>query len=207
MKIEVPAYEYGAPIPARYAFGIPDAEGHVTYGPNVNPLIRWSDVPDGTRSFALLMVDVCVPSRGDDVNKEGRTVPADLPRVDFYHFVLADIPANLRELPEGADSRSVTEKGKPLGETPYGVRGINDYTGWFAGDPDMAGNYGGYDGPCPPWNDTVVHNYYLTIYALDTATLGLAGAFGGEDVLKTMEGHVLGKATHMGTYKINPEAR
>ena len=53
---------------------------------------------------------------------------------------------------------------------PRGARqGINDYTGWFAGDKDMAGNYFGYDGPCPPWNDEIPHRYVFTLYALDVA--------------------------------------
>ncbi len=205
MNIEIPAFKDGSPIPGENAFCIPADIGHVSLSSNINPLVRWSDVPEGTKSFALLVVDVDVPSRGDDVNQEGRTVPAELPRVDFYHFVLVDIPAALREIPEGGDSNSVTAKGKPLGQTRYGLRGINDYTGWFAGDADMGGNYGGYDGPCPPWNDEIIHRYYYTIYALDIETLGLAGAFTGADAKKAIEGHVLGKATHMGTYTLNPD--
>ena len=86
------------------------------------------------------------------------------------------------------------------------MTGINDYTGWFAGDPEMSGNYGGYDGPCPPWNDELVHLYHFTIYALDVASLGLAGAFGGQEALKAMEGHILAQARCSGTYTINPDA-
>ena len=166
--------------------------------------MRWSDCPDGTKSFALLVADVAFPSKGDVVNQEGRTVPAELPRVDFYHCVLVDIPANLSEIPEGADSNGVTARGKPTGATAFGTRGINDYTGWFAGDADMAGNYGGYDGPCPPWNDEIIHRYYFSVYALDVETLGLAASFTGADAKKAMEGHILDEARHMGTYTLNP---
>lgn len=204
MKIEIPAFENGAAIPANNAFCVPADVGHVSFAPNMNPLIRWSDAPEGTKSFALLVVDVDVPSRGDDVNQEGRTVPASLPRVDFYHCVLVDIPANLREIPEGAEAHGVTARGKPIGATAFGTRGINDYTGWFAGDADMAGNYGGYDGPCPPWNDELIHRYYFTVYALDVETLGLAGAFSGADAKQAMQGHVLAEASHMGTFTLNP---
>ena len=59
---------------------------------NRNPDFAWSDAPAGTRSFALVCHDPDVPSRGDDVNQEGRVVPASLPRVDFFHWVL-DRPA------------------------------------------------------------------------------------------------------------------
>ena len=41
----------------------------------------------------------------------------------------------------------------------------------------MAGDYYGYDGPCPPWNDDLLHHYHFRVYALDVPTLGLAGRF------------------------------
>lgn len=205
MKIDIPAFKNGAPIPGDHCFSVPADIGHISYSSNLNPQILWSDVPHNTRSFALLVVDPDVPSVGDLVNQEGKTVPADLPRVEFYHFVLVDIPADLRELPEGCDSNAITAKGKPIGQTKYGVRGVNDYTSWFEGDPEMGGNYGGYDGPCPPWNDEIPHRYFFNLYALDVETLGLAGAFTGVDALRAMEGHVLAKATHFGTYTQNPD--
>jgi hypothetical protein len=141
------------------------------------------------------------------VNKKDRRVPYDLPRADFVHWVLVDIPASLHELPEGADADGLTPKGKPLGKTAYGVRGLNDYTGWFAGDPDMTGNYGGYDGPWPPFNDERRHRYVFTLYALDIATLGLSGAFSAADVKRAAQGHILAEASIATTYTLYPEAR
>ncbi len=205
MKIEIPDFPNNGRIPMDFCFCVPADVGHVSFGENMNPHVRWSDVPDGTKSFALLVVDPDVPSRGDDVNQEGRTVPADLPRVDFYHWVLVDIPANMREISKGAASSGVTAKGKTIGQTAHGVTGINDYTAWFAGDKDMAGNYGSYDGPCPPWNDEIIHHYHFKVFALDVETLGLAGAFGGADAVKAMEGHILGEAEHIGTYTLNKD--
>ena len=59
---------------------------------------------------------------------------------------------------------------------PLGARqGVNSYTSWFASDHDMSGDYFGYDGPCPPWNDALVHRYVFTLYALDVATLACKG--------------------------------
>ncbi len=204
MKLTSRSFPDGGPIPGRYAFGIPAEQGHVAFGPNVSPHLAWSEVPAGTRSFALICHDPDVPSVGDDVNKEGRVVPASLPRVDFFHQVLVDIPADLRELPEGADGEGVVPRGKPPGPTRYGVRGINDYTAWFAGDPEMAGDYAGYDGPCPPWNDERLHHYVFTLYALDVPTLGLSGRFGGREAREAMAGHVLAEARWTGTYTLNP---
>ena len=50
---------------------------------NKNPHLQWSDLPAGTRSLVLICHDYDVPSKGDDVNQEGKTVSANLPRVDF----------------------------------------------------------------------------------------------------------------------------
>ena len=47
-----------------------------------------------TQSLVLICHDFDVPSRGDDVNQAGREIPADLPRVDFFHWLLADVPAS-----------------------------------------------------------------------------------------------------------------
>jgi phosphatidylethanolamine-binding protein (PEBP) family uncharacterized protein len=49
------------------------------------------------------------------------------------------------------------------------ARGSTITPGWFAGDNDMRGDYYGYDGPCPPWNDEIVHRYVFTLFALDVA--------------------------------------
>jgi Raf kinase inhibitor-like YbhB/YbcL family protein len=136
-----------------------------------------------TQSFAIICHDPDVPSQGDDVNQEDRSVPASLPRVDFFHWVLIDLPASLDEIKEGEFSSDVTPRGKPGPHAPHGARqGINDYTSWFAGDNDMRGDYYGYDGPCPPWNDEIVHRYVFTVFALDVAKLDGEGKLNGEQL-------------------------
>ena len=86
-----------------------------------------------------------------------------------------------------------------------GVRGVNDYTKWFASDPEMKGDYGGYDGPCPPWNDSILHHYHFIVYALDVPSLALSGRFTGADAEKAMAGHVLARGEVMGTYTLSPK--
>lgn len=206
MKVTSRSFADHARIPAANAMGVPGPDGPAP-GPNRSPHLSWSDAPAGTKSFAVICHDPDVPSKPDDVNKTDRTVPYDLPRVDFHHWVLVDIAPGTMELAEGQDSDGITARGKKPGRTAIGVRGINDYTSWFAGDPDMEGDYGGYDGPWPPFNDERLHHYHFTVYALDVATLGLEGRFGGPDALRAMEGHVLGKAAIVGTYALNPNAR
>jgi Raf kinase inhibitor-like YbhB/YbcL family protein len=134
-------------------------------------------------------------------------VSADLPRADFYHWVLYDIDPNITEIAAGAASDAVTPKGKSADQTPVGVTGVNDYTSWFAGDPDMGGSYCGYDGMGPPWNDERMHGYRFRVYALDVPSLGLSGAFAGPDVFGAMKGRVLARAEIVGLYAINPNPR
>lgn len=194
-------------LDVRLAFGKHHPTDHFALSDNRNPHLAWSGVPEGTRSFALICVDPDVPSRGDDVNQEGRTVPLDLPRAEFFHWVLANLPADLREIPEGSHSAEVTPRGKAPGPSPHGgVQGVQSYTGWFEGDADMGGIYAGYDGPAPPWNDERVHGYRFQVFALDT-TLELPERFDGPGLRAAMEGHVLAKGEIIGLYAINPSAR
>jgi Raf kinase inhibitor-like YbhB/YbcL family protein len=205
MKLVTTAFADNGVIPAEFAFCAIDPATHVMLAQNRSPDFAWEGLPAGTRSLALLCHDPDVPSRGDDVNKEGRIVPASLPRVDFFHWVLVDLPADAAPLARGEFADGVTGRGKPGPLAPRGARqGVNDYTGWFAGDKDMAGSYFGYDGPCPPWNDAIPHHYVFTLYALDVARLAVDGAFTGADVRRAMAGHVLAQAAVTGRYTLNP---
>jgi Raf kinase inhibitor-like YbhB/YbcL family protein len=208
MKLTSSSFADGAVIPAEFAFCAPDPRTKVTLSKNRNPNLTWSDVPAGTKSFAVICHDPDVPSRGDDVNQEGRAVPKSLPRIDFFHWVLIELPGTVPAVSAGEFSSAVTPRGKPGPESPHGARqGINDYTGWFASDTEMAGDYYGYDGPCPPWNDEIPHRYVFTVYALDVGRLPLQGAFGGNDVRRAIEGHVLAQASITGRYTLNPAVK
>jgi hypothetical protein len=194
MQLKSESFRDGAAIPGEFAFAVIDTKNHTAPGKNRNPHLAWSDVPAGTRSFALICRDPDVPSRFDDANKEGREILASLPRRDFYHWVLWDIPASMREIAAGSQSNG--DKKGP--EAPGGMRqGINDYSG-------SAGDHYGYDGPCPPWNDSIVHHYVFTVYALDVERLEVKGAATPANVEAALKGHVLAEAKWMGTYSLNP---
>lgn len=208
MKLTSTGFADGAPIPAAFAFCAIDAKTHATLSANRNPPLAWEGAPAGTRSFAVVCHDPDVPSEGTDVNQEGRAVPASLPRVDFIHWVLVDLPATVTAIGEGEFASGVTARGKPGPAAAHGARqGTNDYTGWFAGDKDMGGEYYGYDGPCPPWNDEIPHRYVFTVYALDVARLAVEGAFTGAQAREAMAGHVLAKASLTGRYTLNPAVK
>jgi Raf kinase inhibitor-like YbhB/YbcL family protein len=204
MKLWSDSWTNGDRIGAKYAAGKLDAASGVGFSDNVNPHLAWNEVPAGTRSLVLICHDFDVPSKGDDVNRPDREIPSDLPRVDFFHWLLVDLPPTLTQIAEGEFSRAFAARGKPGPAARHGARqGLNDYTGWFAANPEMAGDYFGYDGPFPPFNDSLVHHYVFTLYALDAARLAVEGAFNGAQVRAALAGHVLDAATYSGTYTLN----
>lgn len=207
MEIHSNSFPHRGKIPAEFAFGRRGDNGEpCVLSANRNPHLAWDDVPAGTKSFALLCIDPDAPTRPDDVNQPGRTVPADLPRAEFMHWAMIGLPPDVREIAAGALSGGVAARGKPAAPGPGGARqGVNDYTGWFAGDADMAGQYRGYDGPCPPFNDAIPHRYFFRLFALDVAKLDLPDGFSAAQVLAAIHGHVLAEALTYGTYSLNPE--
>jgi len=202
MKIRSDSFKDGHAIPAEFAFGAKDPATHVRLSGNRNPHLAWSDVPHGTESLALVVIDGDVPTVATDVNQEGRVVPASLSRADFFHWALVDIPLSRTSIAAGEFSQSVVARGKPAALPAPLRQGVNDYTAWFAGDQDMAGDYYGYDGPCPPWNDERLHHYVFRLYALDTPRLELEGRFTGPDVMQAIHGHILDEVQIIATYSL-----
>lgn len=197
-------FEDGHAIPAQNAFCVPDPATRASFAPNRNPHLAWGDLPEGTVSLALMVIDVDVPTSGEDVNQEGRLVPADLERTDFVHWVIVNLPAEMATIENGRYSDGVIPHGKTTPDGPP-EQGVNDYTSWFAGDEDMEGTYRGYDGPCPPWNDSIIHHYEFRLFALDAHLELTSASFTVGDVTAAMEGHVLETAKLTGTYTMNPE--
>ncbi len=214
MRLWSDSFTEGGLIPAECAFAVIDPDTHVRFSTNRNPHLAWDDVPAGTQSLVLLCRDIDAPSVATDVNKEGREIPMELSRTDFYHWTLVDIPVAMRSITQGMFSELVTPHGKSGPLVPFTVKngtehqlrqGINDYTSWFLQDPDMAGEYYGYDGPCPPWNDQRVHTYLFCLYAIDVPLLGLEGRFTGPETRLAIRGHILDEAQIFGVYSLNPD--
>ena len=208
MKLTSKTFSDGGVIPGRCAFAVKAPKGHVRLSENLNPELTWSGAPAGTRSFALVCTDPDAPTKPDDVNKADREVPLKLPRATFIHWAVVDIAPSITQIEEGASSNGVTARGK---QQPGGIegakQGVNDYTGWFKGDADMGGTYRGYDGPCPPWNDSVPHHYCFEVFALDIESLSVPADFTAADVLSAIKGHVLASASLTGRYSLNPRIR
>jgi len=199
----------GEPIPEVHAVATPTADGRAEMaGADRSPHLAWSGEPPGTRSFAISVVDPDVPADRTRMGVEGLPLGEDETRVEFAHWLVADLGADVHELPEGAGGAGFVAHGRPPSPTSVGgVSGQNDYRGLFEGNPDLEGTYGGWDGPFPPWNDDRVHRYVITVHALDVDTLGLAPGFTLERFREVIDGHVLAHASMTPTYTLNPSLR
>ena len=150
MELKAAAFKQGADIPVQFTCD----------GSNVSPALSWSAPPEGTQSFALIM---------DDPDAPGRT---------WVHWLLYDLPATERELPEGVP---------PDGPLPSRARqGRNDF------------GKTGYGGPCPPPGPA--HRYYFKLHALDTELHLRADATRAE-IDRSMIGHILAVAEVIGRYR------
>ncbi|MDH3351829.1 MAG: YbhB/YbcL family Raf kinase inhibitor-like protein [Gammaproteobacteria bacterium] len=208
MQLTSTSFADNARIPDHCAFGNPDPAEHMRLGANRNPQLSWSGVPEAAKSLVLLCIDPDVPSSAENINQEGKKIPADLPRVDFCHWAMVDIAPLDSSIAEGSCSDGVTARGKKTTPGPENTRqGINDYTGFMAGDADMGGEYFGYDGPCPPWNDERLHHYHFILYATDLVTCPVQETFTATDVKRAIDSHILAEARLVGTYSLNPEVR
>ncbi|MEI7670152.1 MAG: YbhB/YbcL family Raf kinase inhibitor-like protein [Pseudomonadota bacterium] len=189
-------------IDTDFAFCMPAATGHVKDGHNKSIGLSWSKGPVGTKSYAIIAVDTDVPASFDNANQEGKTISINEKRRDFYHWVLFDIPAEKLSIPAYSDSQELSKHGKSEIKTPYGVRGINDYAPYMAGNPERAGVYAGYDGPCPPWNDELVHNYHFKVLALNVESLKLEKPVNGTEAMAAIMPHIIGFGEVVGKYSL-----
>jgi Raf kinase inhibitor-like YbhB/YbcL family protein len=148
MKLTSTAFSNNASIPVKYS----------CKGEDLSPALIWTDPPAGTRSFALIMDD------------------PDAPMGTWVHWVLFNLPATARDLPEGMPVTPKLKDGSTQGTTS--ARSV------------------GYHGPCPP---SGTHRYYFKLYALDI-TLALTSDANKEALLEAMEGHILAQIELMGTF-------
>jgi Raf kinase inhibitor-like YbhB/YbcL family protein len=208
MKLTSDSFEDNHPMPDRTGFGIPHPDENMTLGNNLNPHLHWANIPKDAKSLVLICNDPDVPTRRDHINQEGKTIPADMPRTNFCHWIMVDIAASDGEIAEGECSSGVTIGGKKNPQGPAGSRqGLNDFTSFTAGNPKMKGDYYGWDGACPPWNDERVHKYEFIIYAIDLDSCPVKDAFTAANVTAAINGHILAEAKLMGTYTLNAALR
>jgi hypothetical protein len=149
-KLETSAFAPGGEIPKKFT----------CQGADVSPALTWSEPPAGMKSFVLIADD------------------PDAPMGTFVHWVVYDLPATARRLPEALPGNQEMSGG--------GRQGVNDFS------------MSGYAGPCPPPGK--FHRYFFRLYALDTV-LNLKGGATRREVDQAMQGHVLAQAEVMGRFK------
>jgi Raf kinase inhibitor-like YbhB/YbcL family protein len=143
------SFEAGGTIPKKFTCDAQDS----------SPELHWSDPPAGTKSFALTADD------------------PDAPAGTWVHWVLYDLPGDLRALAESVPKQEAL---------PNGARqGRNDF------------RKTGYGGPCPPPGKP--HRYFFKLYALD-AKLDLKASATKAELERAMSGHVLAHAELIGRY-------
>lgn len=209
MRLDSATLADGRPIDEAHAVATPTTDGKAEMaGADRSPHLRWSGEPGGTRSFAISVVDPDVPADRTRMGVEGLLLGDDEPRVEFAHWLVADLPTDVHEMPEGAGGNGFVAHGRTPGPTTVGgVQGQNGYRGLFEGNHDLEGTYVGWNGPFPPWNDERVHRYVTTVYALDVPTIGLGSGFDLDAFRAAIEGHVLATAEIVPTYTLNPSLR
>lgn len=148
--LQSPSFSGGGAIPKEFT----------CEGSDTSPALQWTEPPVKTQSFALIADD------------------PDAPAGTWTHWVAYDLPANLRQLPEGVPKQATLSQG--------GAQGINDF------------GKTGYGGPCPPPGKP--HRYFFKLYALDSK-LNLNPGSSKQQVESTMKGHILGQAELIGTYQ------
>ena len=126
---------------------------------DVSPALAWGDPPAETRSFALIADD------------------PDAPTKTVVHWVLYNLPAGARSLPERVATDATLSDGSRQGRNDHGMIG--------------------YSGPCPPRG--VIHHYFFKLYALDSM-IDLKPDAGKEDLERAMDGHILAQSQLIGRF-------
>lgn len=151
IKIYSSAFKEGGFIPSKYT----------CEGANTSPQLHWNEVPKDVKSFALIVDD------------------PDAPAGDFVHWIIYNIPGNVKELHEDVTpSRNIPE------EVMLGTNGFGRI---------------GYGGPCPPSGKA--HRYFFKLYALNTILHHVESGVTKQQLLKAMEGHIISEGHLMGKYQ------
>lgn len=193
MKLISHDFEHGQWIPPECAYGRLN-NGEFALSDNLNPHLKWSNLPEGTKSLVIACIDPDVPTDREALNADGE-IPEDQPRRDFVHWLIWNVSPEVNEIQKGEASVGDETTGKTF-EKFVGVEALNDYT-------RNAEVHRGYDGPCPPGFDARLHGYEFMVYALDVDALDLPDTASWLQVRTAMAAHVLGMAVLQGIYSLN----
>lgn len=136
--------------------------------PIVSFPVTFEEVPEGTKSFALTLIDFdAVPVCG----------------FPWIHWIACDIPSDISVLPENISAHNTLNI----------IQGKNSFASNFVGETDTQLTCR-YVGPTPPDRD---HKYTLEVYALDCSTVHLEEGFYLNELYQKIENHILAKAAEI----------
>ncbi|MCA9735572.1 MAG: YbhB/YbcL family Raf kinase inhibitor-like protein [Deferribacteres bacterium] len=133
-------------------------------GKNISPALKWSNAPEGTMSYAVTVYDPDAPTGSG-----------------WWHWLVYNIPANIRELPEGAGdvSGNMLPEGAAQGRTDFGTKAFG--------------------GACPPKGDKP-HRYIFTVFALKVAKIDVPAEATAALIGYMLNANAVGKASFTATY-------
>ncbi|KAA8999430.1 YbhB/YbcL family Raf kinase inhibitor-like protein [Affinibrenneria salicis] len=184
-------------LPARYAACRLSAPRQISPAAGENPALRWSAGPQGTKSWLLIMQDLDVPQELSDINQAARIIPANAARRAFTHWLLTDIPPEVHAIPAGVEGSARAPQGLPLVKTRYGVRQPNGFAAFMRNGP-----YGGYKGPCPPWNDEKPHRYKFSVFALNISRAA-GRPLTEQSLMQSIQPHILAAGSLQVSYSLH----
>lgn len=157
MKLSSQNFNDGDKLPERQVL---NAMGY--QGDNLSPHLAWDDVPAGTKSFVVTCYDPDAPTGSG-----------------WWHWVVANLPAETRELPEGAGS----------GKVDLPTSSVQTRTDFGSA---------GYGGAAPPKGES--HRYIFTVHAIDVEALEVDENASGALVGFNVHFHSLGSASITAMY-------
>ena len=149
LQLNSSAFDDGQPIPKQYTCD----------GRDVSPDLAWSGAPGETKNLALIVDD------------------PDAPSGVWVHWVIYDLPADARGLPQGVPQDRELRNGARQGKNDFGKIG--------------------YGGPCPPSGPA--HRYFFKLYALREKT-GLKAGASKAELERAMKGKIVAQATLTGKF-------
>jgi Raf kinase inhibitor-like YbhB/YbcL family protein len=149
LELQSPDFTAGGNIPKQFTCD----------GANISPALSWNAPPAATQSFVLIADD------------------PDAPVGTWVHWVIFDLPANLRALPQDFPKNEQSADGSRQGRNDFGKIG--------------------YGGPCPPPGKP--HRYFFKLYALE-AKLNLMPGATKKDVERAMQGNILAQSEYTGRF-------
>jgi Raf kinase inhibitor-like YbhB/YbcL family protein len=163
MVLTIPAWPDGQQIPVKFTQA----------GEQVSPELKWTNVPAGTQSIVVNMLDPDV-----SVNRTTETQP---------HWIVWNIPGTATGLPEGV---------KPGAEMPDGIRQIS------ASGPQYRGPGAAATGPLHHYTfEVYALDTKIDVAAATGATPVAAAVDTRAAVMKAMQGHIIGKAVYVGLFR------